>query len=86
MAGFTVEYSAESLLQLRDMDRAVAKRIINKIESTQNDPHRFFKRLVGRPEYNLRVGDYRVIADIEEGRKIIFIRSLGHRKNIYERI
>ena len=35
-------------------------------------------RLVGRSEYKLRVGDYRVIADIEENSRVIIIRSLGH--------
>ena len=46
-------------------------------------PHRFYVRLVGRSEYKLRVGDYRVIADIEENSRVIIIRSLGPRKNIY---
>ena len=66
------------------MDIPLAKRIIQKIESTKSDPHRFFVRLVGRTEYKLRVGDYRVIADIEENRRVIIVRSLGHRRNIYK--
>ncbi len=84
MTDFEVEYSEESLFQLRGLDIPVAKKIILKIESTRSDPHRFFVRLVGRTEYKLRVGDYRVIADIEENRRVIVIRSLGHRKNIYK--
>ncbi|EQB69405.1 MAG: Addiction module toxin, RelE/StbE family [Thermoplasmatales archaeon Gpl] len=84
MTDFEVEYSEESLFQLRGLDIPVAKRIILKIESTRSDPHRFFVRLVSRTEYKLRVGDYRVIADIEENRRVIVIRSLGHRKNIYK--
>ena len=66
------------------MLETVAKRIIQKIESTRNDPHRFFVRLVGRTEFKLRVGDYRVIANIEESRRFIIVRSLVHRKNIYK--
>lgn len=84
MTDFELEYSEESLFQLRGLDILVAKRIVQKIESTRSDPHRFFVRLVGRNEYKLRVGDYRVIADIEENRRVIIVRSLGHRKNIYE--
>ena len=83
MTDFEVEYSEESLFQLRGLDVSVSKRIIRKIESARSDPHRFFVRLVGRTEYKLRVGDYRVIVDIEENRRVIVIRSLGHRKNIY---
>ncbi|SIM84708.1 type II toxin-antitoxin system RelE family toxin [Cuniculiplasma divulgatum] len=84
MTNFEVEFSEESLFQLRGMDIPLAKRIIQKIESTRSDPHRFFVRLVGRTEYKLRVGDYRVIADIEENRRVIVVRSLGHRRNIYK--
>ncbi len=83
MTDFEVEYSEESLFQLRGLDIPVVRRIIQKIEGTRSDPHRFFVRLVGRTEYKLRVGDYRVIADIEENRRVIIVRSLGHRKNIY---
>ena len=86
MAIFSLEYSAESLSQLKRLDKAVVKRIIKKIESTQNNPHLFFRRLTGRPEYKLRIGDYRVISQIEEQNKIIFIRSIGHRKEIYEKL
>ncbi|MCL5238922.1 MAG: type II toxin-antitoxin system RelE/ParE family toxin [Candidatus Marsarchaeota archaeon] len=85
MPGFAVEYSAEMLVQLRKLERNTVKRILKKIESAQADPHRFFIRLTGRMEYKLRVGDYRVIAEIDETRKIILVRSVGHRKNIYEK-
>ena len=84
MTDFEVQYSEESLFQLRGLDVPVAKRIIRKIESARSDPHRFFVRLVGRTEYKLRVGDYRVIVDIDENRRVIVVRSLGHRKNVYK--
>ena len=84
MTDFEVEYSEESLFQLKGLDIPVAKRIIRKVESTRSDPHRLFVRLVGRTEYKLRVGDYLVIADIEENRRVIVVRSLGHRRRIYK--
>ena len=84
MTNFEVEFSEESLFQLRGLDIPLAKRIIQKIESTRSDPHRFFVRLVRRTEYNLRVGNYRVIVDIDEIRRVLIARSLGHRRNIYK--
>ena len=84
MTDFDIEYSDEAIFQLKGLDTQIAKRIVQKIESTRSDPHRFFVRLIGRTEFKLRVGDYRVIAEIEENRKVIIIRSLGHRKNIYK--
>ncbi len=82
---FEVIYSEEALTRLKDLDKTVAKRIIRKIASSQNNPYSNFRRLVGHSEYKLRVGDYRVIADIDENRKVIMIITLGHRKNIYKR-
>ena len=47
-------------------------------------PLRFFERLKGRIDFKLRVGDYRVIADINQDSKRIEITEIGHRKNVYE--
>jgi mRNA interferase RelE/StbE len=45
-------------------------------------PH---KRLEGRSEFKLRVGDYRVLYefDVKQGR--IFLHYAGHRREIYKR-
>ncbi len=82
---YVLKYSEESVSQLDGIDKETARRIIRKLESTLQDPFNFFEGLSGRPEYKLRVGDYRIIANIDERRHILFVRSLGHRKNIYKR-
>lgn len=82
---FQIQYSSEAVVQLRKLESIAAKRIIKKIESSLNDPHTVFRGLSGRDEYKLRVGNYRIIADIDEANHVIFIRSLGHRKNIYNK-
>jgi len=41
-------------------------------------------KLVGDSGYRLRVGDYRVILDIDEGNLIILVIKIGHRKKIYK--
>jgi len=81
---FKVVYSEEALYQLKKLDNSTAKRIIEKINETLKNPLHFFKRLAGREEYKLRVGDYRIIADIMQKEKTVFIRSLGHRKKMYK--
>ena len=81
---FKVIYSEEALYQLKKLDNDTAKRIIEKIGESGENPVHFFKRLAGREEYKLRVGDYRIIADIMQKEKTIFIRSMGHRKKIYK--
>ena len=48
----------------------------------ENFPH---KRLQGRPEFKLRVGDYRVLYefDVKFGR--IYLHYVGNRREIYKR-
>ncbi|HUR47750.1 MAG TPA: type II toxin-antitoxin system RelE/ParE family toxin [Candidatus Saccharimonadales bacterium] len=43
------------------------------------------QRLAGRPEFKLRVGDYRVLyeLDIVQGR--VYLHYVGHRREIYKR-
>ncbi len=85
MTTFKVEYSEESLSQLKRLNKNIIKRAIKKVEDARSGPYKFFKRLTGRPEYKLRVGDYRIIADIEQDNGTVFVRSIGHRKEIYKK-
>lgn len=82
---FKIIFSDEALYQLKKLDNKTAKRVLDKIESASKNPLHFFERLSGRDEYKLRAGNYRVIANILQNDKTIFVRSLGHRKNIYKR-
>lgn len=42
-------------------------------------------RLQGRPEFRLRVGDYRVIYMFDVGRNELFLSTIGHRRDVYRR-
>ena len=85
MAKYRAEYSAEAVRTLEGFDRSSASRIIRKIDSIPDNPSRYFVRLSVRPEFKLRIVDYRAILDIDERRKIIFIRSIGHMSFIHTR-
>ncbi len=83
---YEVVFDPKALEFLERTERKTSKRIWNKIMSTKSDPHHFFQRLSGRKDYKLRVGDYRVISDIDDSKKRIEVTLIGHRKNIYEKI
>jgi len=82
---FELVFSEEALSALKNLDNETAKRIIEKLEEASVNPAHFFKRLAGREEYKLRIGDYRVLARLFISEKKIFVLSLGHRKNVYKR-
>lgn len=81
---FALEFTNEALRELKKLENKEAKRIIEKLKEAAENPTSFFERLVGREEHKLRVGDYRVIANIMSKEKKIFVRSIGHRKKIYK--
>jgi len=71
---------------LEKLEKHIGARIFKKIQLTKENPFHFFERLEGRTDFKLRVGDYRVIADIDSRKKRIEITRIGHRKNIYKKI
>jgi mRNA interferase RelE/StbE len=70
-----------------DLPPGIREAVQHKIDEMgvrlENFPH---KRLQGRPEFKLRVGDYRVLYefDLKPGR--IHLHYVGNRREIYKRI
>ena len=70
--------------QIEKLSQEIQKRIIFSLERIRISPHTHVKRLVNTPYFRLRVGDYRIILDIENKKLILFVIEIGHRKNIYK--
>jgi mRNA interferase RelE/StbE len=43
------------------------------------------QRLSGRPEFRLRIGDYRVLYEMDLSLGRIYLHYVGHRREIYKR-
>jgi len=76
-------YTKSAFRDIKKLDRVAKKKLAKALERLREDPYRLgrkltLKRLGG---YRYRVGNYRVIFDIE-GRKIV-IHRVGHRRDIY---
>jgi len=77
---FAQEFDA-ALNRLTTSQRAS---ILDKITEMGRRLDRFpHYRMTGREEYRLRVGDYRVIYRFDAGRGIVYLITLGHRREIY---
>ena len=48
-------------------------------------PDRDLSQLSGEDAYKLRVGDYRVIVDWDRQAGNVYVLTVGHRRNIYDR-
>lgn len=82
----TWEFTKKSKRQFIKLDSQAKKRIISKLDFwvESGDPLRFAEGLTNSElgEYRFRVGDYRVIFDVE-GEKIVVL-AVGHRREIYK--
>ncbi|MBS3148097.1 type II toxin-antitoxin system RelE/ParE family toxin [Candidatus Woesearchaeota archaeon] len=81
---YSMVFSDSALKQFEKLERSVQLRISAALERIRVRPQAFLRRLVGKETYRLRVGDYRVIADLEHQRLLILVIEVGHRKNIYD--
>ena len=77
-------YSESAKRELKKLPRPIQEQIIAKLERARIRPEHFFERLVGLDSYKLRVGQYRIIADILQDRLVILVIEVGHRRNIYK--
>ncbi len=83
-----VEYSDLAEEAILSFDKAVRQRILRFFRErvpSHPDPKRLAEPLSGllRGLYRFRVGDYRAICDIQEGRLIVLVLEVGHRGEIY---
>ena len=71
---------------LKKLDISISKRIAKKLDFwvKSDNPLQFAENLTNSElgEYRFRVGDYRIIFDVE-GKNIVVL-SIGHRKEIYK--
>ena len=82
---YRLVYTQKAVRDIDRLDAGVKKRIGTPLLRFKDNPIQYAERLTD-PElggYRFRIGDYRVIFDIE-GKDIIVLRA-GHRKEIYKR-
>ena len=72
--------------QLAKLDGQIAKRIAKKLHEISDDPFPYVSKLIGVELYKLRVGDYRVLMNIQQNKLIIIVIEISHRRNVYKQI
>lgn len=84
---YEVVFTKQALRSLRRIPRNIAMLIREKLEQLAEDPYapnNNVTKLVGRPGYRLRVGDWRVIYELQDGQLILLVIKIGPRGEVYE--
>jgi mRNA interferase RelE/StbE len=72
--------------QLAGIPQPNRDRIITAVHSLADDPRPSgVKKLSGRDAWRIRVGDYRIIYEIDDGVLVVLVVSIGHRRDVYSR-
>lgn len=82
-----IEFSRQAAQALKAMPRNVATIIRAKLDALAVDPYApnpNARKLAGRDGYRLRVGDWRVLYQIENGRLVIMVLAIKPRGGAYQ--
>ncbi|MBL1090392.1 MULTISPECIES: type II toxin-antitoxin system RelE family toxin [Streptomyces] len=87
---YAFRFTAAAQRQLRAIDRPAAMRILAALTALGDDPYREdadIKKLTGPSGlYRLRVGNYRIAYQVEDGELIILVVKVGDRRDVYRNI
>ena len=79
--------SSQALRQLRRLQRTdptIIPQLVAAITALSDNPRPSgVTKLVNRPEWRVRVGNYRVLYQIDDKHKTVAIVSISHRRDVY---
>lgn len=83
-----VEVDERAAKELHSLDPSVRRRILRFLRervATEEDPRRIGRQLQGQsaPLWRYRVGPYRLICSIEDGRLVVLVVRVAHRREAY---
>lgn len=82
---YDIRFKPSAEKQLNKHDERAQKRIVRKIDMLADDPRPHgVKKLSGNDDfYRIRIGDFRVIYQIQDKILLILIVKIGYRKEVY---
>lgn len=85
MVDYEVTFARSARRELEALDRAVAARIVVRIESLAQEPRPpGARKLRGEQHlWRIRVGDYRVVYSVDDRKRAVDVVRIRHRRQAY---
>jgi mRNA interferase RelE/StbE len=84
---YRIEISPAAVSQFRKLTKVIQRQLKPHIDALADNPRpSSVEKLRGATDqYRIRVGDYRIIYQIQDQALIILVLKIGHRRDIYRR-
>jgi mRNA interferase RelE/StbE len=85
MSPYTVSLKPAAARQLEGLPRDIQERIFAKLTALGANPRLpGIEKLRGSEDlFRVRVGDYRIVYQIQEDRHVVLVVKIGHRRDVY---
>ena len=83
---YDIAFTKQAAKTLQKIPADIARSIRIKLEQIANDPfasHPKVTKLQNREGYRLRVGDWRVIYDVQKDKVLVLVLKIGVRGEVY---
>jgi len=82
---YRVEVKEHAIKELAKIKPDAGRKILDSLESLASNPRprQSIKLKESASSYRLRVGDYRVLYQVDDSEKIVMIFKIGHRREVY---
>ena len=80
---FAILFTPKAAKSLRKLQRSVGERIVLSLKSLEESPEAG-EQLKPSRFWKVRVGDHRVIYEIDRPSNRVIVLFIGHRKNVYD--
>jgi len=86
---YHVEFTKQAIKDLKKLDRQTTSLILGWIRKNLegcNNPRVYGKGLTANLSgvWRYRVGDYRLLTEIQDGKLVILMLTIGHRSEVYK--
>ena len=84
MASYELVFKKSVAKDLRDFRKRDVQRLMQRIRALADDPRPpGCEKLSGLDRYRVRQGSYRIIYEVQDGRLVVLIVRVGHRRDVY---
>lgn len=81
---YEIQFDKKALDFLNKLERKIKERIWNKLQECKEEPFRYLKHLEQIKGYKLRVGNYRIIIDVQDKIKVLYVLDIDKRARVYD--